>query len=174
MNDLHRRARLFHSFTAACLTATLAAPSEAQRQDVVFEYAVKVICGPTQGVLPPIAPGRYFTAVNLHNPSDTTATLQFKVAISSKPHPDTVLVGGAVSGFRPSQLRPDQATEIDCAHVIALANMVAPKTSFVKGFVVIQSRSELDVVAVYTASGPTARVQTMTLERVAARRVPLR
>ena len=41
------------------------------------------------------------------------------------------------------------------------------------GFVILQSREELDVVAVYTAAGATGQVETLHLERVSPRTLRL-
>ncbi len=44
------------------------------------------------------------------------------------------------------------------------------KADFMTGFVIIQSDTELDVVAVYTAAGTDGQVETIHTERVPARR----
>jgi len=45
-------------------------------------------------------------------------------------------------------------------------------TGFLKGFVVIESGLELDVVAVYTAAPERGQVVALHTERVPARRLP--
>ena len=62
--------------------------------------------------------------------------------------------------------------EIDCKEISSQirANKL-DLGSFMKGFVVIESPVELDVVGVYSASGKTEMVETLDLERVPARRV---
>jgi hypothetical protein len=40
---------------------------------------------------------------------------------------------------------------------------------FLKGFAIIESRIELDIVAVYTAAGATRQIETLDIERVPAR-----
>lgn len=122
-----------------------------------FEYAVKVVCGSPNAQQ--LAPGRYFTAINVHSPQDTE--IRFKVA-TTQPG----LQPGIVTAFRNGQLRADQAIEIDCRVVQSMVN-----AAFVKGFVVIQSRVELDVVAVYTAGAAGATLTTMDVERVQPRRL---
>jgi hypothetical protein len=158
--------------TIVILLLGVLSPANAQTPTTTVwtrEFAVKVICGPTTSATPPVAPGRYFTAINMHNPGRTTAAFQLKVAVSSMPHAELELVPGPVTKFVSGDLKPDQAIEIDCQHAVALAKTVVTNTGFLKGFLVLQSTAELDVVAVYTASGPTARVQSMTLERVPPR-----
>src|SRR5215813_1662348 len=113
----------------------------------IFQYAVKFVCGKSAGEV--VAPGVYFTAVNVHNP--TYKTIQFRVKIA------VALPGlkpGPVSRFYDAKLGPDEALEIDCPDIHRLAGT----KDFLKGFVVIESEVELDVVAVYTAAGREGQV----------------
>jgi hypothetical protein len=128
-----------------------------------FEYAVKFICGavparPNPGV---VATGSYFTAINVHNPGKATDFTK-KVAVAlpgEKP--------GPISKFFGATLQNDQALEIDCPDILLHLGI---QGQFVKGFVVIHSPVEFDVVAVYTAAGTAAGpVVTLELERVPAR-----
>jgi hypothetical protein len=77
---------------------------------------------------------------------------------------------GTVTQFHPIKLCADQAVEIDSAQILGMF----PKVPFVKGYVVIESPEELDVVAVYTVAqdfcGPCHGLYT---ERVPARCVPV-
>lgn len=126
-----------------------------------FEYAVKFVCGKSDERV--VAPGQYFTAINVHNPNARGVGFKKKFAIAlpgEKP--------GRVSKFFDAKLGPDEAFEIDCPDIFRRAEANA---SFLKGFAVIQSPMELDVVAVYTAAGGTGRVETMELERVKPRRM---
>lgn len=129
----------------------------AERQ--IHQYAAKFVCGKTDGGI--VAPGTYFTAINVHNPLYTEAHLRVKVAIGLPG-----LMPGAVSKFHPVRLGPDEALEIDCPDIRKLAGHSA---EFMKGFVVIESQTELDVVVVYTAAGRDGQVETLHLERVPAR-----
>ena len=74
---------------------------------------------------------------------------------------------GPASDFIDAGLGPDQALEIDCPDIRAHAGVDDP---LLKGFVVIESDVELDVVAVYTAAGDGDQVQTLHMERVPPRR----
>jgi hypothetical protein len=124
-----------------------------------FEYAVKFVCGKSDGGV--VAPGTYFTAINVHNPNDRGIAFRKKFAVAfpgEKP--------GPISRFYDAKLGPDQAFEIDCPDILRKAQAKEP---FLKGFAVIQTGLELDIVAVYTAAGATGRVETMELERVAPR-----
>jgi hypothetical protein len=115
--------------------------ANAQRQPVL-EYAVRLVCG--QADRPAVAPGTYFTAINIHNPGPAAARAQYKAA-TTLPNTEP----GRVSPFSGIELEADQALEIDCRDAWRLAQ----EQEFLKGFVIVQSDTPLDVVAVYTASG---------------------
>jgi hypothetical protein len=130
-----------------------------QQDSVRFQYAAKFVCGKTDAGI--VAPGQYFTAINVHNPSERGIGFRKKFAIAlpgERP--------GPVSTFFRAKLGPDEAFEIDCPDIFRRTNA---KEGFLKGFVVIETPLELDVVAVYTAAGGTGRVETMELERVKPR-----
>jgi hypothetical protein len=152
----------------ACLTIV----PTAQAQDTLaasgeVEYAVKFVCGRSTGARAPVAPGAYFTAINLHNPGASGTVFRYKIALTSR---DTLPTPrpGPISQFARADLGPDQAVEIDCRHIVALARGLVRDARFLKGFLVVQGRGELDVVAVY--SGGTREVTTMDVERVPVRR----
>lgn len=121
-----------------------------------FEYAVKFVCGKPES--PVVAPGDYFTAINVHNPGILPVFFLKKIAVAlpgERP--------GPVSRFFQAQLRPDEALEIDCPDILQHAQ----ERGFLKGFVVIESFSELDVVAVYSAGHPA--VETLDIKKVRPR-----
>jgi hypothetical protein len=126
---------------------------------VTFQYATKVVCGKSDGSV--VAPGTYFTAVNIHNPLYSRVRFRVKVAIALPG-----LRPGPVSPFHDVELGPDEALEIDNPDIHKLAEVDG---DFLKGFVVIESATELDVVAVYTATGSGDHVQVLHMERVPAR-----
>jgi len=142
------------------------------RPCVEHQYAAKLVTGipgkDNQGI---VAPGTYFTAINVHNPSTCkTVTFRWKVAVA-RPAGQPF---GVITRFQTITLRPDQAVEIDSPNV-ARALGLGP-TVFVKGYVVLESPCELDVVAVYTAGAPTptgqaGNVAVFDTERVPARRI---
>ena len=111
-----------------------------KQQPPRYQYAVKFVCGRTD--FPVVAPGRYFTAINVHNPGDKLAVIFKKIAVALPGEK-----AGPVSRFFLAHLRPDEALEIDCPDILRHAQA----QNFLKGFVVIESESMLDVVAVYTA-----------------------
>ena len=133
-----------------------------------FQYAVKIICGTataqagaTSG---PVAPGTYFTAVNIHNPSKCDiVAFRWKVAQAG-------IEPGVVSQFTNLRLGPDQAVELDCPQF----SKFFPNLAFLKGYLIIESPEELDVVAVYTSTTVLqVPVNTFHTERVPARCVPV-
>jgi hypothetical protein len=124
-----------------------------------FEYAVKFVCG--KSVLPVVAPGAYYTAINVHNPNSNAIAFRKKISIALPSEK-----AGRVTQFFEAKLGPDEALEIDCPDILRHSE----SRGFLKGFVVIESDLELDVVGVYTTAGATASVGTFFLERVPPRR----
>jgi hypothetical protein len=129
-------------------------------KDPTFQYAVKFVCGRADGEV--LARGEYFTAVNAHNPTNKGIEFRKKFAIAlPRQQP------GPVSEFASTRLGPDEALEIDCADI---RERTGSPTDLLKGFVIIESDVELDVVAVYTAAGADREVETLHIERVSPRR----
>lgn len=139
--------------------ATAVAPRPGPLQ--IFRYAVKFVCGRYVGG-GVVAPGEYFTAINVRNPTGKKITLRKKFAIALPGEK-----AGPVTDFFYTQLGPDEAMEIDCPDIRRHTQATTP---FLKGFAVIESLVELDIVAVYTAAGDGQRVETMDIERVPSRR----
>jgi len=136
----------------------VSAKLESAEQLSAFQYAVKFVCGRSTGDA--VAPGIYFTAINVHNPTYEAIHFRKKVAVAlpgERP--------GPVSQFFDAKLGPDQAFEIDCQDIRRHAQTTAV---FLKGFVVIESDVELDVVAVYTVAREV-QVESIHTERVAPR-----
>jgi hypothetical protein len=156
--------------TAIAWIAIVLGAGAAQAQvSFKFEYAAKYVCGlattpaATAGTLP-VAPGYYYTAVNVHNPSTVELNQIQKRFVIALPGEKV----GAKSGFTDEPLKADDAMEIDCPDIAKQLGLATGK--FVKGFVVIKSTAELDIVAVYTAAtSATGTVVTMEVERVPKR-----
>lgn len=155
---------------SVALLGGLAMPSPAIAQSGGrLEYAVKFVCGVNvrPNISPAAAVGAYFTAINIHNSLNDAAPLVHKVALAepgrpTRPTPIT----------SPFRLGYDEATEIDCPQIARLLGAAGiPHGPFFTGFYVIQSQTELDVVAVYTAAGSrTGAVTSIHTERVPVRR----
>ena len=70
--------------------------------------------------------------------------------------------------FFEAKLGPDEAFEIDRNDIFEHANT---NLNFIKGFVIIETTVELDVVAVYTAAGAENQVETLHVEHVSPRQM---
>jgi hypothetical protein len=127
-----------------------------------FQYAAKFVCGKTDG--DELAPGVYFTAVNVHNPTEREVIFHKKFAL---PGLESEQSGKTPKEPFDAQLQPDATLEIDCPDV---RKHTGVDDGFLKGFVVLESEVELDVVAVYTAAGGDGQVETLHIERVPPRR----
>jgi hypothetical protein len=130
----------------------VSAASEARSQSA--QYAAKYVCGVASsnagagaGI---VAPGAYFTSINVHNPNKEAVDIQkfFDVALASEQQ------GGRIAGPVKASLKPQEAFEIECADIIKHLDQ-NPKL-FWKGFVTLQCSGPLDVVAVYTAAASAA------------------
>jgi hypothetical protein len=128
---------------------------------ILFQYAVKFVCGKSDGRV--VAPGNYWTAINVHNPEPDRVRFRKKVAIGLPSEK-----AGPVSEFFKAELGPDEALEIDREDIFRHSPL---QEDFLKGFVVIESETALDVVAVYTAAGREEAVETLHTERVPGRKI---
>jgi hypothetical protein len=146
------------------ILVVLAAATVAHAQvPQVRQYAAKFVCGRAGDALN-VAPGTYFTTINVHYPA-LTGGIDFRKKFALAEMGEKA---GKISGWFGATLKADEAMQIDCRNIYAHLG-IAPGT-FIDGFAVIQlpSNRELDVVGVYTAAG-NAGVSTMHMERVAGR-----
>lgn len=133
-----------------------------------LEYAAKIVCGrhsgDNDGGQPMMAAGNYFTAVNVHNPA-RPVRLSHKVTLAGVGRP------GPMTDIRTDiTLEYDQAVDFDCRWIVdRLRGVGIAAPPFFTGFLVLQTRAQVDVVAVYSAGAD--RVATMHTERVPVRRV---
>jgi hypothetical protein len=147
------------------ILVVLAAATVAHAQvPQVRQYAAKFVCGTSNGKAFNVAPGTYFTTINVHNPA-RTGGIKFlkKFALAEMDEK-----AGKISQWFGAALTADQAMQIDCRNIYA--HLGIPVGTFIDGFAVIElsPKQELDVVGVYTAAGNTG-VSTMHMERVAGR-----
>ena len=127
-----------------------------------YQYVVKFVCGVVVNAADQeLAPGYYYTDINIHNPNDETVKFRKKVALD---------------GFEPQQhglktspveviLGADEALEINCTDIVRLLvgsginvggfliNDPYLTGIVLEGFVVLYSRVELDVAGIYTVCG---------------------
>jgi len=168
MSTLSARIGLALRTVLACAAVTLGAGAAQAQVPYKFEYAAKFVCGlaapPKAAGTLPVAPGYYYTAVNVHSPSTTELNQIEKRFVIALPAENV----GRKSGFTQEDLRADDAMEIDCPDIAKHLDVGVVK--FAKGFVIIRSTAELDIVAVYTAAtSPSGPVVSMTTERVPKR-----
>ncbi len=134
-----------------------------------FIYSVKFLCGlqlvpsdpGTVPSEPPVKPGNYATAVNVHNyHSDLQASICKKAVIAL---PESSRTKGEISQFTTDILTPNQAAEVDCSDIATLLQTPGTTLSpFIKGFVEILSPVPLSVTAVYTSQGCSSPSLTAT------------
>lgn len=147
----------------AIAVALLASSASAQG----FLYSAKFVCGQTNAANAATwnaAPGRYFTAINVHNPSTVVSNLRKRFSVGE---PNEVV--GPLSQWFGMNLPPSRTMQIDCRNIWGHLNM-APG-NFIEGFVEIRSNVELDVVGVYSAGPPAAGapVSSILMERIPKR-----
>jgi hypothetical protein len=121
-----------------------------------YKYAVKFICGKSDGEVLPR--GMYMTAINVYNPSDSTVafTKRFSIALPGE-------TAGPISGFFPDSLNHSEAMEIDCADIY---RHMKSRADFLKGFVAINSDEKLKIVAVYSVANANGDVQSLDVEDI--------
>src|SRR5947208_1107321 len=117
----------------ACAAIALGAGAAHAQVPFKFEYAAKFVCGlaaasgTAAGTLP-VAPGYYYTAINVHNPSTTELNQIQKRFVIALPGEKV----GPKSGLTDEQLKADDAMEIDCPDISKQLGVAQGK--FVKGF----------------------------------------
>lgn len=128
-------------------------------------YRVKFVCGKGDGRI--LAPGIYTTAINILNGDDPEAAASTYRRSYSVGLPGEVAAGQTAprSG---ATLTPGEAAEIDCADILREVRRLCP-SDLCKGFVSIESRMPLDIVAVYSAEDPaTGSVTDLQTEPLSA------
>ena len=135
----------------------------AQTRPTLVTYAAKFVCGKGDEKL--LSPGRYYTNINVHNPSPFNKAVYIKRFAIALPDERP----GKISPFFVGSLGPDEAMTIDCDNIYK-HTQVAPGT-FLEGFALIYALVELDVVPVYTAGH--AEVETIHTDRVPPRKLVL-
>jgi hypothetical protein len=144
-------------------------------------YAAKFLCGdlpaatPT-GFEPPVQPGIYSTAINVHNPNRHAVTILKKAVLlfdASQKDPSGSQIhevprGPARREKVPVHLESDFGFEIDCPDIREVLLGLPPvQPTFIKGWVIIESPygEPIDVVAVYTVTSREGHV-SITTDRV--------
>ena len=170
-------AALFLVFIAgACLLAASCDPAQAQRRQLAtqFQYSAKALCTLSDiGFGDAFAPGRYRTAINIHNPTDHKIEVGRKFALAIGP---SEAVGSfSITPYKSLTLEPDQAVAYNCfdiANFFCPIHGVCVDFTAIDGFLVVNSPVELDVVAVYTANAKGGEVSTLDADAIVGRRLP--
>lgn len=124
-------------------------------------YSTKFVCGRIPEAAggdraaeePPAKPGNYATAINIGNFRDDAIRFTVRASVASTlettrgdPEP------GPVSTDREKELEAHQAVEYDCASILQLFEGDAVmEARFAKGFLTIETQTELEVTAVYSS-----------------------
>lgn len=149
-------------------------PPEEEEKAAAFEYAAKLVCGlqrDPKGMR--LVRGFYGTAINIHNPGDESVAFRKKLALTFPPKEQKP---GKVIPIARDKLGPDEALEVDCEDVLWEVFDGRFPTSYIKGFVVVQSSARLDVTAVYTTAGldrqgKVTSVTSIDVERIHGRKM---
>ena len=127
-------------------------------------YVAKFVCGkatPLEFQSGAIAPGTYFTAINVHNlTSNATAGLRKRWSfgkVSEQP--------GGLSQWVSASIPPGQTILIDCRELLGGVG----NPPFAEGAIEIISTVDIDVIGVYTTVGASNLVTTMTIDRAPRR-----
>ena len=155
------RRRCFYTWLVIAFSTFISSPCLAQRGQL-FQYSTKFVCGAGDGV--GAVKGNYLTVINIHNPSDDAVQFHWKVALAS-PLPNNQLV----SPFAALDLKPDGAGDLLCEQIVKQSRVHA---AFMTGFLVIESKTQLDVVPVYTATDPTGRSISIDVLATVMRVIP--
>jgi hypothetical protein len=140
---------LFASVALVGLVMAVSFTSAQAQTQTHFVYSVKFLCGiqPLGSVRPPseppVKPGNYATAINIHNFHQRLNALFCKKAVAALPED---VPPGQPGNFVNLALKPDQSLEVDCSDIVKL--LPPSKEPFIKGFVEIRSSQLLNVVAV--------------------------
>lgn len=148
-------------------------PGGPDDQAMQFEYVAKMICG-----LQPdprnmqLVRGFYGTAINIRNPNDKRARIRKSIALTFPPKTEKP---GEVVPIAKHAVPPGRALEVDCEDVRDEAFDGEFPSRYIKGFVVVESDSRLNVTAVYTAAAldprdEVASIASIDVEEIAASR----
>lgn len=138
-----------------------------------FEYAAKLVCGRQNDPEDMrLVRGFYGTAINIHNPHRATATFKKKLALT---YPPKEQAPGEIIPIAEDRLEYDQALATDCADIQQRLFPRGFPTPYIKGFVVVQSSTSLDVTGVYSSAsldgrGRVQSVSSIDVEQIRERR----
>lgn len=149
-----------------------------EKQGPGFSYGAKFVCGTQRlgvsGTFPTLR-GRFATDINILNHHTFDTLIQKSVLLLHEGptaigrEPDVV----AVSGGEDIDLPPMNATMDDCQQIRNMLGMPTTGTTFILGYLKIESPVELTVTAVYTTRGLRLRNTLHTdVEQIEAKALP--
>lgn len=128
---------------------------------IKYSYAAKFVCGDGLQSEGAVMPGHYATAINVHNPQVINVTIAKKAVIALSEMKEPI----APSKKHSYKIQPDYAFEIDCRDIVwMLGGTTQPP--FIKGFVVIETPRQLDVVGVYTSATADKTTNALDIETI--------
>ena len=158
------------------LAMTLGLSSFAEAQNLRYTYAVKFVCGFADGDssdFQPVAPGVYYTAANVYNPSKRDAFVDADVYFT---FPSAG--GGSDNGDSRNRLDAKTAVAFDCEDLFDEfdqnngSNGDGFEEFFIEGVVYIWSTKPLDIMAVYTteADSSSSSAPSVHVEHIKGRK----
>jgi hypothetical protein len=156
-----RTLRCFSLILAAALVLGVPTAANAQLK-TSYQYAVKTLCTLIGEFGDAMAPGRYRTLINIHNPTEKKIEVARKFALAGQPGDPAGDI--SITPYKSFVLAPDQAVAFNCFDI---ANFFTA----IDGFLVLNSAAELDVVAVYSGAPKSGEVSTLDTETIAARKL---
>jgi len=141
------------SVLACALSAAMCGPSNAQRLPTKFQYAVKTICTMLAEFGDGMAPGRYRTLINIHNPTEKKVDVARKFAVAGNPGDPSGSL--SITPYKAFTLGPDQVVAFTCGEIAGFycpINNVCIDFAAIDGFLVLNSAVEIDVVAIYSGN----------------------
>lgn len=175
----------------------------AQTTPTYFNYSVKFVCGVSRGSAqfgeqgePPVKPGNYATEINIHNYTYRDVGIRKKVLILVGPPEGAPTAPPRILGREPNSVKPreqldtiilgpDGATMDDCNRIWQIIHPdvpLPPVYPLTIGYLVLISRVDLDVDAVYTSqalsslqagAAPVFNGMAMEVERIPGKRVSI-
>jgi len=136
----------------------------------ITEYAAKLVCGPQHDPKNlRLVRGLYGTAINIHNPGEQPTTFKKKLALTFPPDEQKP---GKVYDIALDKLGPGEALEVDCMDIKRKLFPDGFPQAYIKGFVIIQSDSPLNVTAVYTAAGLDKKDHVTSVTSIDVEKIP--
>jgi hypothetical protein len=149
---------------AAMSVLAFAGPVSAQEAPSAFIYPVKFLCGPSSEVFQEgIVAGFAATAVNILNPSSDSDAPFTKWVARALPY----RAAGPISEVAQDSIGPLGAIEIECNEIRQMLPSQMTE-EFRTGYLVIRSKAELVLTAVYSARPRNGEISTLDVQRVMA------